>query len=124
MVLPPELVATDCQVCRGSARERGKHETEKEAMKQRYHNMIQKDSNGNWCECTGSISKAELWSLRVEVILRLDDIAIPLDAVGGCCCGSGQREGGNHESLSLLQVDICGVDLISWGVESVSAKCR
>lgn len=98
---------------------------EKNPMKQDSHNIVVvKDSSSNWCQCISNIPEAELWSLRVEVILRLNDIAIPLNAVGGCCRGSGQREGGNHESLSLLQVDICGVHLISWGVEGVSAKCR
>lgn len=57
----------------------------------------------------------------MEVILRLNHVAIPLNGVGGCCCSSRQCEGGNHESLSLLQVDIRGVDLVGWGVESVSA---
>lgn len=61
-------------------------------------------------------------NLRVEVVLGLDDVAIPLDAVSCRCCGSWQCEGSNDEPLSLCQVDICGVDLVGWGVEGVTAN--
>lgn len=60
-------------------------------------------------------------NVRVEVVLGLNDVAIPLNAVSCCCCGSRQCEGSNDEPLSLCQVDICGVDLVGWGVEGVPA---
>lgn len=58
---------------------------------------------------------------RVEVILGLNDIAIPLKRVCGSRCGCGKGEWCNDEPLSLLQVQECGVDLICWSVEGVSA---
>lgn len=58
---------------------------------------------------------------RVEVILGLNDIAIPLKGVGGSCCGCWKGEWCNNESLSFLQVQECGVDLVCWSVEGVPA---